>query len=62
LNKVFLDAVSTILIGEYITNLEWSIAVNGIPVSPFGGTQCIFGDQFSYFYTETSQVQILKGP
>jgi hypothetical protein len=62
LNKVFLDAVSTILVGEYIIDLEWSIDINGIPTDPFTGTQVFFGDQFSYFYTENGQVQVLKGP
>jgi hypothetical protein len=61
LNKVFLDAVSTILVGEYIIDLEWSITINGIPFSPVGGTQVIWGDPFSYFYTENGQVQILRG-
>jgi hypothetical protein len=60
LNKVFLDAVSNILIGEYIIDLEWSITINGIPFAPQGGTQVIFGDPFSYFYTENGQVQVLK--
>jgi hypothetical protein len=62
LNKVFLDAVSSILIGEYIIDLVWSITINGIPFSPQGGTQVIFGDPFSYFYTENGQVQVLKAP
>lgn len=62
LNKVFLDSVSAILVGEYIIDLEWSFSINGIPKSTVGGTQVIFGDPFSYFYTENGQVQVLKGP
>jgi hypothetical protein len=62
LNKVFLDAVSSVLVGEYIIDLEWAISINGIPFSPQDGTQVIFGDPFSYFYTENGQVQVLKGP
>jgi hypothetical protein len=62
LNKVFLDAVSTILVGEYIIDLEWALSINGIPKDPMGGTQVIFGDPFSYFYIENGQVEVLKGP
>ncbi len=62
LNKVFLDAISTLLVGEYIIDLEWGVSVNGIPKNPFGGTQTIFGDPFSYFYIENGQVIVLKGP
>jgi hypothetical protein len=61
LNKVFLDAVSMLVVGEFIIDLEWSISINGIPQSPAGGTQAIFGDPYSYFYTENSLIQILGG-
>jgi hypothetical protein len=61
LNKVFLDAVSTILVGEYIIDLEWAISINGVSRGPDVG-QVIFGDPYSYFYTENGQVQVLKGP
>jgi hypothetical protein len=61
LNKVFLDAVSTVLIGEYIIDIEWVITINGIGVTPVLGTQVIFGDPYSYFYTENGTVQVLKG-
>jgi hypothetical protein len=60
LNKVFIDAVSTILVGEYIIDLEWSISINGVPRSPDVG-QVFYGDPYSYFYTENGQVQVLKG-
>lgn len=62
LNKVFLDAVASILVGEYIIDLEWTIHINEVETYPVSGTQVIFGDPYSYFYTENGQVQVLKGP
>jgi hypothetical protein len=61
LNKVFLDSVSTILVGEYIIDIEWEISINEIGVAPVAGTQVIWGDPYSYFYTENGRVQVLKG-
>jgi hypothetical protein len=61
LNKVFLDSVASILVGEYIIDLEWTIDINEIGVTPVAGTQVIYGDPFSYFYTENGKVQVLKG-
>jgi hypothetical protein len=61
LNKVFLDAVAQILVGEYIIDLQWTISINEIGRTPGAGTQVIFGDPYSYFYTENGKVQVLKG-
>jgi hypothetical protein len=60
LNKVFLDAVSDILVGEYVIDLEWQISINGIGALPVAGTQVIFGDPFSYFYTQNGQISIIR--
>jgi hypothetical protein len=61
LNKVFLDAVANILVGEYIVDIEWTISINGVGRVPDPGTQAIFGDPYSYFFTQNSQVAVLKG-
>jgi hypothetical protein len=61
LNKVFLDAVSDTLVGEYVIDLEWFISINGIGRSPAGGTQVIWGDPYSYFYTQNGSIQIIRG-
>jgi hypothetical protein len=61
LNSVFLDAVSDILPGEAIISLTWTISVNGLGVVPALGTQVIFGDPYSYFYTDSSSVQVVNG-
>jgi hypothetical protein len=61
LNKVFLDSISTILVGEYVVDIEWTISINEVGKIPAAGTQVIYGDPYSYFYTENGKVQVLKG-
>jgi len=60
LNKVFLDAVSDVLVGEYVIDLEWAISINEIGRVPLGGSQAIFGDPYSYFYTENGKINCLR--
>jgi hypothetical protein len=61
LNKVFLDSISTILVGEYVIDLEWELSINEVGRTTIAGTQVIWGDPYSYFYTENGRVQVLKG-
>jgi hypothetical protein len=61
LNKVFLDATSTIMVGEFIIDLEFAISINGVGRFPFAGTQVIFGDPYSYFFVESNGVIVIKG-
>jgi hypothetical protein len=61
LNSVFLDAVADILPGELIIDIVWNVSINGVGVFPALGTQVIWGDPFSYFYTTTANVQVVKG-
>jgi hypothetical protein len=58
LTQVFIEAVISVLGGEAITYLAFNIYINQIetPVSP--GTQCVFGDPFSYFYTTLGSVTV----
>jgi hypothetical protein len=60
LNKVFLDSVADILVGEYIIDLTFSISINGVGRTPQAGTQVIFGDPYSYFYTQNGQITIIR--
>jgi hypothetical protein len=61
LNAVFLDAVKDVLAGELIITLEFSISIDGIGTFPNPGTNVIFGDQYSYFYTENSLITVTEG-
>lgn len=60
LNKVFIDAVSDILVGEYVIDIEWAISINGVGVFPQSGTQVIYGDPYSYFYTQNGSISITR--
>ena len=60
LNKVFLDSIARILVGEYVVDLEWAITINEVAVVPLAGSQVIWGDPYSYFYTQNGSIQVLK--
>jgi hypothetical protein len=60
LNKVFLDAISPVLVGEYVTDIEWAITINEVGRSPAGGTQVIWGDPYSYFFTENGSIAVIE--
>jgi hypothetical protein len=61
LNEVFIDSLVSIISGELIISIDWTISVSGVGVNPSPGTQVIFGDRYSYFYTDTSQVSVVQG-
>ncbi len=61
MTKVFLDAVANILPGESIIDLTFTISINGLGYLPQLGTQVIFGDPYSYFYTDASSVAVVNG-
>jgi hypothetical protein len=51
MTEVFLDSIKDIVPPEAIINLIFAVALNGKGVLPGIGTQVIYGDPFSYFYT-----------
>ena len=51
LNQVFLEAVSNVLQPEYIIELLFQVSIGGVGAFPAPGTNVIFGDRYSYFYT-----------
>jgi hypothetical protein len=61
LNEVFLDSISNIISGELIIDINWVISISGVGAFPQAGTQVIFGDRYSYFYTDSSQITINQG-
>lgn len=61
LNEVFIDSVSNIVAGELIINLAWTISISGVGAAPNPGSQVIYGDRYSYFYTDLTQISVLQG-
>ena len=61
LNQVFIDSVSSILAGELIIDLVWVISINGIGATVSPGTQVIYGDRYSYFYTQNGWITVNQG-
>jgi len=62
LNQVFIDSIANILAGELVIDLSWVISISGVGAVPAAGTQVIYGDRYSYFYTDSTQVTVLQGP
>jgi hypothetical protein len=60
MNSVFLNAVSTILPAESIIDLTFTVSVNGVGALPQAGTQVIYGDPYSYFYTDLASVSVVR--
>lgn len=61
LNQIFLESISNVLQPEYIINLLFQVSIGGVGVSPAPGTNVIFGDQYSYFYTENGRITVIEG-
>lgn len=61
LNQIFLEAVSNILQPEYIIELLFQVSVGGAGMFPAPGTNVIFGDPYSYFFTENGLVTVIEG-
>jgi hypothetical protein len=61
MTQLFLEAIAQILTGEAVVDLAFSISVGGVGVLPNPGTQVIYGDPYSYFYTDATMVQVLQG-
>ena len=62
MNQVFIDSIANILAGELVIDLSWVISISGVGAVPAAGTQVIYGDRYSYFYTDSTQVTVLQGP
>jgi hypothetical protein len=41
--------------------LLFQVSIGGVGTSPAPGTNVIFGDPFSYFYTENGRVTVIEG-
>jgi hypothetical protein len=54
-------AVVNLIPTEYLTRLVYSIAINGITVTPETGTGIVAGDPESYFYITSTGVTVVRG-
>jgi len=61
LNQVFIDSIANIVAGELIIDITWIISISGVGASPSAGTQVIYGDRYSYFYTDSTQISVVQG-
>ena len=61
LNQVFLDSIASILAGELVIDITWTISISGVGALPAAGTQVIYGDRYSYFYTDSTQISVVQG-
>lgn len=61
LTDEFIDAVENpnILPTEHITVMDWVISFDGQQQFPLPGTQVIYGDPNSYFFTDISQIEVI---
>jgi Baseplate J-like protein len=61
LNNAFAVAVSSILDLSNIDKLDWTITVNGNPVSPDAGETIIESDPESYFSIQNTDITVTQG-
>ena len=61
LNAAFQQAVVSVLPTQFLTTLEFTVSVNGSPVSPEAGTGIITTDPESYFEAFASGITCVQG-
>jgi hypothetical protein len=61
LQNAFQEAVASIIPAALLTRMVFSVAINGIGVSPTSGTGIIAGDPESYFETTASAITVTQG-
>jgi hypothetical protein len=61
LNEVFIDSIASILAGELVIDIDWVISVSGVGALPAAGSQVIYGDRYSYFYTDAANISVVQG-
>lgn len=61
LEHAFHNAVSSVLPAQFITRLVFSVSINGVGAAPIPGTNIINGDPESYFFADSTTVQVNQG-
>lgn len=61
MNKVFQDAVSSLLDPSLLTRLVFTVFINGVSTAPAAGTYAVSGDPESYFTAVTTGITVNQG-
>ena len=61
MGSVFAAAISALVPLEFLSEMVWTISINGVSTSPSGSTFLVFGDPESYFYADSTSVQVQQG-
>lgn len=61
MNSVFQAAVSTLISIELLTRMAFTVAIDGVAITPQTGTGIIQGDPESYLVTDVSSIVINQG-
>lgn len=60
LERAFEEAVADVLPAEFISKLQFSIAINGIPTSPPANSTLVSGDPEGYFFAQTGDIVVVQ--
>ena len=61
MQTAFQEAVASLVPPEQLTRMVFAVSINGVGVSPIAGTGIIEGDPESYFYTDSTRIDITQG-
>lgn len=61
MQRVFQDAVATLIPTPLLTRMAFTVTIDGSPVSPDAGTGIIAGDDEGYFLTDLGSISITQG-
>lgn len=61
MQTVFQEAVASLVPPEQLTRMVFAVSINGVGVPPISGTGIIEGDPESYFYTDSTRIDIVQG-
>ena len=61
MQNVFQQAISSIIPPTLLSRMVFTVAINGVDVSPESGTGLIVGDPEGYFETNIQSITITQG-
>lgn len=61
LQNVFQESISSILPPYLLTRMIFTVQINAVVTSPASGTGAIYGDAESYFLTDATKINIIRG-